>query len=63
MFTKKDYLRYFQEIRKIEASMVKTVTELEKGLEKDSVFKKLEIIKADEIKHEKIVEEILKLIV
>lgn len=62
MFTKKDYIKYFQEIKKIETHMIEDVAELEKMVRNKDIKNRLHTIKQDEIKHEKIVEAILEII-
>jgi len=62
MFNKKDYLKYFDELYRVEIMMKKEATELLKVVTQKDAKIIIEQIKADEIRHAKIVKDLIKLI-
>ena len=62
MFNKKDYLSYFEQLYKIELTMKKETEELLKLIKDKKSQKIIKKIHADEVRHSKIVKEMIKLI-
>jgi rubrerythrin len=62
MFNKKDYQQYFEELYAVELKMKEEVDDLLKIVNDPSAVKILKKIKADEIKHAKIVQGFMKLL-
>lgn len=62
MFTKKDYLSYLKELYRVEIEMKKEITGIIKMLDDPRAIKIAEKIKADEIRHAGLVQEMMKLL-
>ncbi len=62
MFNKKDYLKYFQELYEVELGMKQEMVDLLKIMDQPEAIKIAEKIKADEVRHAKIVKDLMKLI-
>lgn len=62
MFTKKDYKKYFTELYAVEKKMQKHGTELLKLIDNIEAQKLLKTLIDDEIRHAKLVKDMLKLI-
>lgn len=62
MFSKKDYLDYFKQLYDVEIVMKKEVEQLLKIVDLPEARKILERIREDEIRHAKIVKDMIKLI-
>ena len=62
MFSKQDYINYFNEIKKIENKMLENTIELKTIIKDDHIQKILDKIYNDEQNHIGLVEEIIKYI-
>ncbi len=62
MFSKQDYIIYFNEIKKIENKMLENIIELKTLIKDDHIQKILDKIYNDEQNHIGLVEEIIKYI-
>jgi len=62
MFSKEDFMKYFDQISDIEKKMLDNVDELLSLLTTESAVETLEKIRNDEIKHIRIVKKISKLV-
>lgn len=62
MFNKKDYLKYFDELYAVEITMKKEANDLLKDIKQPAARKIIDQIKSDEIRHAKIVKDLIKLI-
>lgn len=62
MFNKKDYQQYFEELYVVEIKMKEEVNDLLKIVDDANAVKILKRIKADEIRHAKIVQGLMKLL-
>jgi hypothetical protein len=62
MFSKDDYIRYFNQISDIEKKMLENINELLKFINENSTIEILNTIKEDEIRHINILTKISKLV-
>lgn len=62
MFNKKDYLQYFEELYIVEINMKEEMNDLLKIIDNPKAVEIIKKIKADEIKHAKIVKDLMKLL-
>jgi len=62
MFTREDFQNYFEEIKKKEEEMVQLQTKLIAEIKDEKIKEELNIILKDELRHERIIDEIEEII-